>query len=268
MPATLRFFVAGLPAVGLLSLPASYLMLEGVGWALLPQFQPMRALLFVVLMLQFSAAVAAVWAGLERRYLEAFAFFAAAYAIPLLPRLDAVPEWPRALALLLLAALATASIRLAARPGARTAALAVAALAGFWAAPEIGGVVNYPHLHSPELAQLTGWAKQSTPRDAVFLFADSPRSMETGIFRAEATRAVYVDWKGGGQVNYLKELGEQWWYRWQQTLGLGFQPGDLPKYDALGIQYVVLHPRNRLAGPAPLFENGKYLAYSTRPPSR
>ena len=266
LPSTLLFFVAGLPVVGLLSLPVSYLLLERARWALLPQFQPMRALLFVVLMLQFSAAVAAVWAAVKRRYVEAFGFFAAAYALPLLPRLDAIPDWRSAATLLLLAGMATIAMRLAARKGAWAGALCATVLAGFWIAPVIGRVVNYPHLHSPELAQLSLWAKQSTPRDSVFLFADVPRSMETGIFRAEAYRAIYVDWKGGGQVNYLKELGEQWWFRWQQTLGLGFHPGDMQKYDALGIHYVVLQPRSRLAGRTPLFENARYLAYPTRLP--
>jgi hypothetical protein len=49
----------------------------------------------------------------------------------------------------------------------------------------------------------------------VFLFADRGKSLDSGIFRSEALRAIYVDWKGGGQVNYLPEPGLEWWSRWQ-----------------------------------------------------
>jgi hypothetical protein len=124
-------------------------------------------------------------------------------------------------------------------------------------------VLNYPRLHTPELAQLSQWARSSTPTDAVFLFPDAAHGLDPGIFRGEALRAVYVDWKGGGQVNYLKGLGEQWWSRWQQTVGAGFQPADLAKYDGLGIQYLVVQERNRLPRPA-AFENSKYIAYQLR----
>jgi hypothetical protein len=120
----------------------------------------------------------------------------------------------------------------------------------------------YPQLHTPELAQLSGWARDNTPRDAVFLFPDAGRSLAPGIFRSDALRAVYVDWKGGGQVNYLEEFGEQWWFRWQQTVARGFSPDDLPRYAALGVRYVVL--RKRTPTP-PLFENPGYAVYPAVP---
>jgi hypothetical protein len=137
------------------------------------------------------------------------------------------------------------------------------AVAAFFAIPVLGGVVPYPRLHTPELAQLSEWARSSTPKDAVFLFPDAGRALYPGIFRSEALRAVYVDWKGGGQVNYLKELGEQWWFRWQQTMAIRFKPAYLPKYEALGIRYVVLQPKNRLPQAA-VFDNTKYVAYAIR----
>ena len=64
-----------------------------------------------------------------------------------------------------------------------------------------------------------------------FVFPGFNRDLAPGIFRSEALRAVYVDWKGGGQVNYLKDLGEQWWFRWRQIRN--FQPADLPQYTRL-----------------------------------
>ena len=103
------------------------------------------------------------------------------------------------------------------------------------------------------------WARGSTPVDAVFLFPDAARGLAPGIFRSEALRAVYVDWKGGGQVNYLKELGEHWWFRWQQTRN--FRPDDLPKYRAVGVGYVVL--QRPLNTPA-LFQNSAYAVYAAR----
>ena len=211
-PPQLSLFLLGLPALGLLSMPASWLLLEKWKWALVPQIQPMRTLLFVTLSMQFLTAAAGVYAA-ARRYAEAALWLALAVAPPLQPILSGIP--------------------------------------------------NYPHLHTPELAQLSAWARTSTPPDTVFLFPDAGHGTYPGIFRSEALRAVYVDWKGGGQVNYLKELGEQWWTRWQQV-SVNFQPADLPRYQALGIQYVVVQARHRIAAPV-IFENAAYCVYA---PSR
>jgi hypothetical protein len=140
----------------------------------------------------------------------------------------------------------------------------IAAVVAFFAIPTLGGVVNYPRLHTPELAQLSAWASASTPQDAVFLFPDAARGLDPGMFRSEALRAVYVDWKAGGQANYLKEFGEEWWSRWQQTMARGFSPANLPQYRALGIAYVVLlQAKNHLPQTA-AFENAKYAVYAVR----
>ncbi|MBZ5586545.1 MAG: hypothetical protein LAQ30_31045 [Acidobacteriia bacterium] len=110
------------------------------------------------------------------------------------------------------------------------------------------------------MQQLAAWARTSTPKDSVFLFPDAGKAVEPGIFRAEAVRAVYVDWKGGGQVNYLEGFAEQWWFRWEQTLASRFRPAAVGRYEGLGIQYIVLRRRNRLPQ-APVFENEAYLVY-------
>jgi hypothetical protein len=91
------------------------------------------------------------------------------------------------------------------------------------------------------------------------VFADVNKGLAPGIFRSEALRAVYVDWKGGGQVNYLKDLGEQWWFRWQLTRN--FQASMLPQYAATGIRYVVL--QKPLAGAA-VFHNSGYFVYDLK----
>ena len=246
----LRVLLLGLAALGLLTMPLSWLLLEQFHWGLVPQVQPMRALLFLTLGMQFFTAAAGARAALAHRPAEAFAWFALAYLLPLQPLLTGPFVWSRVgLAFALAAVTALAGIRLA----------PVVAVAAFFAIPMLGGVVNYPHLHTGDLAQLSAWARANTRRDAVFVFPGFDRNLAPGIFRSEALRAVYVDWKGGGQVNYLKDLGEQWWFRWRQVRT--FHPDDLPRYTASGISYVVLRePLPR----APQFQNSTYFVYDLK----
>jgi hypothetical protein len=239
-----KAFLVVLPGLGLLSMPISWLLLEHWKWGLVPQVQPMRFLLFVTLAMQLLCGAAGVRAGTRA---EAAGWFAFAF-LPTLPL-----TWG---GVALAAALGTA----AAAMGRWSPAVAVAA---FFVLPGIGGVVNYPRLQTAELAQVSEWARANTSRDAVFLFADAPRGLDAGIFRTEALRAVYVDWKGGGQVNYLSDFGEQWWFRWQQTLAKKFAPTDLPRYGALGIRYVVLRKEHRMDA-APEYENARYVVYELR----
>ncbi len=261
-PPDLRFFLIGLPLAGILSVPASYVLLEKLKWSLLPQMQPMRALLFVTVMAQFGAAAAGIVAAQSRRFAEAFAWWALVYLAPLNANLAWIPSWNRALAAALLAACAVWAAWAGGRKLPWSApALAGVAAAAFFLAPALGRVSTHPRLHTPELAQLSAWARIATPRDAVFLFPDAGRRLQPGVFRGEALRAVYVDWKGGGQVNYLAGLGEQWWSRWQQVMAAPFHPGDVTRYRALGIDYIVLAPRHRLPDRPLVFENAEYLVY-------
>jgi hypothetical protein len=195
--------------------------------------------------MQFLTAAAGARALMARRPVEAFAWFAFAYLLPVLPA-----AWGRIALVLALAALTALG-------GVRWSP--AVALAAFFAIPVLGGVVNYPRLHTPELAELSAWARANTSRDAVFLFPDVNKGLAPGIFRTESLRAVYVDWKGGGQVNYLKELGEQWWFRWQQTRN--FRAADLPRYGAIGVGYVALQkPLERQAE----FRNAGWFVYRVR----
>lgn len=244
-----HWILIAMAAIGVLSMPLSWLLLERMRWALVPQAQPMRALLFTALAMQFFAAVAAFR---SRQWWEAAAWFFAAYLLTVQPVLTDPWAW-RPVAVV--AALAVVSAwRRAALP---------AALAAFVAIPVVGGVVNYPNQHTPELAQVSAWARNSTSKDAVFLFPDARRGGEPGIFRAEALRAVYVDWKGGGQVNYVRGFGENWWFRWNETMVPKFSGAMLAKYNGLGIQYVVVQAKNRLPIPS-LYENAAYVVYPAR----
>jgi len=256
LPRDLAIFLLGLPLVGLAAMPLSWLLLEKAKWAMVPQVQPLRGLLFVALWMQFLTAVNGILAVQRRRLWESIGWFALAYVLPLHTVVTMPLAWRTAALVLALAALAV----LVARFDWRMAP--AGALAAFFAIPLVGDVVNYPQLHTPELAQLSSWARSSAPQDAVFLFPDAGRALFPGIFRAEARRAVYVDWKGGGQVNYLRDFGEQWWFRWQLTMAGGFHPADVAKYSGLGITYVVLQSPG--VERAPVFENAKYAVYSLR----
>jgi hypothetical protein len=241
------WMLPAMAVMGIATMPVSWILLEQEKWALMPQIQPMRALLFTALAMQFLCAVAAIKA---RRWPERAAWFALALLLTVQPTLTEPWAWKPVAVAVAVAAVAAVS--------------PVAVLAAFLAIPTIGGVVNYPKVRTPELDQLSAWARTSTSPDAVFLFADSARGLAPGIFRSEALRAVYVDWKGGGQVNYLGDFGEQWWFRWQQTLAQRFNQSAIPRYDGLGIHYVVLTPKNRLPQPAE-FENPAYVAYRLSP---
>jgi hypothetical protein len=214
----MRLFVVGLPLLGLVSMPASWLLLEKLKWALIPQVQPLRMLLFVAVMTQFLAAAAGARAVMKRRWAEAGAWLAPALLIALVP---------------------------------------------VWTEPAAWHIPSYPKLHTPELEQLSAWARESTPRDAVFLFPDAGHGLWPGIFRSEALRAVYVDWKGGGQVNYGAAFAGEWWTRWRLTMADGFHQADVGQYEGLGIGYFVLQRKSRLARPA-VFENAGYAVYRVK----
>jgi hypothetical protein len=254
VPADLRAVLVGLVSIGLLSMPLSSALLEGRHLAFVSKFQPMRAVLFVELAMQILAVAAGAAAVSERKWPRAFLWFVLAYLFAVRP-LGIDPVTSQEVMLVL----GLAVVTVAARKWAPAAAVAA-----YFAIPMLGGVRNYSRLETPELAELSGWARTATPRDAVFLFPDAGTGREPGMFRAEALRAVYVDWKGGGQVNFLPDFSAQWWFRWQQTLERGFQDTEFPRYDALGIQYVVL-PKGYSLAQAPVFENARYAVYTPKP---
>jgi hypothetical protein len=257
-PPDLRWFLMGLPAAGALSVPLSYLLLERMKWALTPQIQPMRALLFVVAFAIFAPAAAACLAAARKRWPEALGWLLVAVVIPVTTRFDI---WPPANRAAVIAGLGIAGcIALWLQRRAMGVAVAAFLAAAFLALPGYGKIVNYPGLNTEQLLHLAGWARQATARDAVFLFPEAGRDLDPGIFRAHALRAVYVDWKGGGQVNYLKELGELWWQRWQAIAP--YRPERIGEYQAMGIDYIVL-TKSRLPV-LPAFDNGKYRTYKIR----
>lgn len=246
----LQIFFVGLPVIGVFSIPLSYLFLERWKWILTPQFQPGRYLLFVTLFAVLLTSVAAIRAGQERRYLESFLFFLAPFASPTVSNLVKPMIAEKAILILFLAAIGVVAARF-------PMVTIAAALLPFLLIPTYGNVRNYPAALTMELNELSNWAKQNTPKEAMFQFADAGQNQDPGVFRARALRALYVDWKSGGQVNFLKSFASEWWSRWLSIEKV--QP--LANYKALGIDYVVFQTAHRLKDVQPVYENGKYVVY-------
>ncbi len=271
--ADLRFFLVGLPALGILSLPFSLVLLEAAKSSLAPQLQPMRTLLFVTAVASLVSLVAGIRAAQHSRWGEAMAWLAAAAAIPtgnaiqalLLPDLGDFLVWRRLFLVIYVAGgIAVAAWCDAHGHRRRTQAWLAMLVLPFVLYPIAGGVVNYTVLHTAELDGLCRWARTSTPKEAVFLFPDAKRDLYPGVFRAEALRAVYVDWKSGGQANYQQDVAAEWWKRWQAIRPDRYKPRDPRAWAGFGIDYVVLRAENRRDAPPPVFENASYAVYRVR----
>lgn len=271
--ADLRFFWIGLPLLGVLSVPASYLFLEAGKLALAPQLQVARNVLYITLVAGLLSSMAGIRAAQAGRRLESFVWFAAAFAIPtgdpiqwtFLANLGDPVIRRRLLLVVLLAALA-AVVAWAEQAHIRWGIPAWAALAllPFVLYPGYGKIENYPRLLNPDLEELSRWARSSTGKEAMFLFPDAGRDLYPGIFRTCALRAVYLDWKAGGQANYFPEVGQEWWKRWQALKALKFKPGSTGRYAQYGIDYVVLKKKNAAPQEPAVFENSSFIAYRIR----
>jgi len=203
-----QFLLAVLPAMGVLSLPVSWLAMEVMGWGMIPQLQPARALLWVT----FSAVVCCcIAAGHSRGVVERFMWLLTPLAVAVQTKpLDLLSpaQWQHALLVAGLALAGAAAMQMGAwAPGLVTAAAMLLIL-------HVGGVRNYPQIHSAALDELSAWARSSTPIEATFHFPDAGKELYPGIFRARAVRSVWVDWKGGGQVNFQEAVAREWWRRW------------------------------------------------------
>ena len=206
-----RFLLGFLPVLGLLSLLVSYVAMDVMGWGLMPQLQPARTILWTTFAAVVSCAIAA---GVANGVWEQILWLMLPLAVTVQVRpLDLL--WPSTPVLwqhlglvVLLAMLGAGAVRLGAwAPG----LLVVGAM---FLIVHAGGVRNYPAAHSAELDGLSNWARGATPIEAVFHFPDAGKELYPGIFRTRAERAVWVDWKGGGQVNFMEPLAREWWRRW------------------------------------------------------
>ncbi len=267
-PASLLWLMGGAMTAGLLSMPASYLLLEQLHWSLIPQLQPMRALLYITLAMVIFGSAAAVVAAEQRRWWESALWLVPVFGASVQTRtvwslLDG-SLWPATLTALGLAVAVALALEAARRwPQSGRVALLAAAFSLAWLVPGFSGVRNYPPLHHAELDEVARWAREKTPIDAVFLFPEAGRTLPPGVFRAKSLRALYADWKGGGQINFLREFLPLWRPRWEATLVRPFAgAADLERFRGLGISYVITE--KRVDGREPVYENRRYLVYATQ----
>jgi hypothetical protein len=246
---------------GLAMIPLQYVLLDMGKWILMPQFQPARAVLFITALAGLLGTAAAWQAASRGRWRECAAWFLLVFAIPvngLVAQLFTTGDWRRLGTVALLALLASLACW---RP---ILALPVA-LSAFFIVPYVGGVQASPQLHSAELDELAAWARASTDKDQVFFFADVGHGLAPGIFRAGSLRALYVDWKSGGQANLLKDYGFEWWKRWHAVNQAELPLRPLGEYRSLGIDYLVVKSANSPPGVAPAFRNAQWAVLPLSP---
>jgi hypothetical protein len=266
-----RWFLVTLPFVGIASVPVSFILLEQLGLAVIPELQPARLLVFTVVCASLACSIAGIQAARECRRMEAFLWFLPVLAVPINTRvldLLVLTSWPAVRLFGLWLALAACLMWVLVstgqhrRPLIRGAALAVPVLAMFLL--PLAGVSNYPRIDKRPVEDLARWAETNTWGSSVFLFPDAGHGLAPGIFRALCRRALWVDWKSGGQANYFESLGQEWWSRFQQTMDGPFTAARLQGMLDLPIDYYVLRQQNRLASPKPVFENEVYAVYDAR----
>lgn len=250
---TVRALALGLPAVGVLTVPLSYVLLERVHWALMPQFQPARAVLWISVMGSLLPAAAAFEAIRKRRTGECFAWLLPVFILPIRVLYTSLFDgWSGGLLIVALAA-AGALVLWLERHG-MAWPMVLAGVAPFLLIPVYGGVENYPHLETPALDEVAAWARANTPADAVFVFPDHGRGLQPGIFKVRARRALWVDWKGGGQVNYFEPVAQEWSRRWTMLQHNQWDPT---------VDYVVRKANRDLPGAARVFGNAEYWVFKT-----
>lgn len=269
----LRYFLLGLTSLGVLTMPASYLLLERLHWSFIAEFQPMRVLLYVAVVGGIATAAAGINAAQEYRYGRAFLWFAVAYAIPtepyvwhiLLPRLSSlgIPDLHRrVMSVAGFAALACLVVRWQShqKTWARLA-LMVAAILPFFVLRWYCGVNQFRPRDTPAVEQLSAWARTETPKDSMFLFPDAGESSDPTIFRALALRSVYADWRSQGQINYFRDFALEWWARWQSTMAHPFDPAHPLRFVPPEVDHIVVQPGHRIPGGHSVFESPSFLVY-------
>jgi hypothetical protein len=263
-----RWFFVLLPLLGILSVPASYLLLEQMRWSLIPEVQPARELLFTVAMASLACSIAGIRASLERKKWEALLWFTVVFALPVRVRiLDLlrvnIPANLLQLAFCVaLAGMLAAFLSQFRLKHLRPIILAVPVLA-IAVGPTIGRVPNYAKTDEEATAEVTDWAEANTWGSSMFLFPDAGRDLYPGMFRAESRRAVWVDWNSGSLGNYSDSFARDWWERWQQTMEGSFSPQRLQQILSLPVDYYVLKRTNQLASVKPVFGNREFVVYDS-----
>ena len=81
-----RWIFLLLPALGIVSIPFSYLLLEVARWRVIPQIQPAETVIFTVALTSAACAIAGLQRGTAGKWKESVAFLLLAVAIPVVLR--------------------------------------------------------------------------------------------------------------------------------------------------------------------------------------
>lgn len=111
---------------------------------------------------------------------------------------------------------------------------------------------------------LAHWAETSTWGSSMFAFPDAGHDLYPGVFRAESRRALWVDWKSGGQSCYSGALAITWDERWQRHIEGAFTASRLQSMLPIPIDYYVLRASDRLQQVRPVFANSDFVVYDSR----
>ena len=258
-----RFYALALPLIGLLSLPLGWLLMEHYKWALMAQVQPARSVLFTVVMALTLSIAAALFALRDSKWIEAALWLVPAMFTVLHGYLWESFAFP--LTDLQMTGLAICAAMLAGWFASRKLwasglIVAVAVLTG-WLRQDVLKRSNYTPLENADLTAAARWTRENTAKDAMFLLPELARSGESGIFRVRAQRALFVDWKIGGQVNYSRELSFEWWRRMQLV---DDKKRTFESWRSEGVDYVVLKAPTPFASGSEVFRNARYAIYKIR----
>ncbi len=262
-----RLYIVSMTCIGLLSLPLAWYLMEDLKWLLMSQIQPARSVLYTVELSFVLSAAAGLFAIRDRRWWEAPLWFFPPLFVAV-HRFLANTPYPATHVYCALALVAAACVTayLLSRPSTPTAStlatpIALAALMG-WLLFDVTGQTNYDlKLHSAELDDISRWARENTPKGALFQLPEFSRSLISGIFRVNAQRALFVDWKIGGQVNYSRDLTFEWWRRMQIA---DDKAKPLASWKDQGVDYLILKSGARLEGSKPIYQNAKYAIHELR----
>jgi hypothetical protein len=258
----LREWLLGLAAVGVLSIPFSWIALDQLHWAMVGPWAPVRATVFIALLAALFSGACGVLASQNRIWWEAAVWFAIAVALPVKGLLATWFVDPR----LIILALALVGVCLAGgwlADRTRGFSLVAAGVLPFLALPA-SGLVPYPKpVDTPELRQLAEWAKAKTNETAVFLFADDGFNGGSGPFRARALRSIYVDYEGRALVNFYPKFSAEWSARWKDVHQGRWQvgPQNFQQLAEWHVDFVVLLKEHAIPTKQPEFSNAQYVVY-------
>jgi hypothetical protein len=265
----LRWLVLGSVICGLLSIAASYLLLDIGHFAWAARLQPARLMLFGVAASALLFGLAGMRAILRHSGTEALGWFWLLFALPVskgifdfvrLTNARRVTQFATAFAL---AALLTGLLLGFAFGRARLVALMAPVLACF-ALTQVPGLRPAPIAFRESINKMAKWADGGTWGSSVFLFADAGRALYPGVFRAQSRHAVWADWESAQGVAFSETAAARWQERWDRTLANGFSPDRLERFLPLPIDYYVLSKQNQLAAAPYVFVNRDFVVYDAQ----